>query len=188
MCDSKKCKFIFSNRKQISGYMGEGWKRRSAQGQDGSVHYLDLMMYRYVKTYQIIHLKYVHLWYINYSSIKLSWKQLSSTMSVLCPEPSICPRVKGTVLTMPAGPSLARSLCGLCNCSLPRSFSSTHTEFVFFTCLFKDIRHVSTSGTSNELFPLCETFVTQVSMWPGPSFKPLLKCHICNETPSDHVT
>ena len=74
--NSIKYKLVYSDRKQISGCLGNrggwkrtGWKRykhkgtEDTLGNDGSVLYLDVVMvsqvYTHVKTYQITHFKHV---------------------------------------------------------------------------------------------------------------------------------
>ena len=76
MKNSIKYKLVYSDRKQISGCLGNrggrkrtGWKgykhkgREETLGNGGYVHYLDAVMvsqvYTYVKTYQITHFKHV---------------------------------------------------------------------------------------------------------------------------------
>lgn len=104
-------------------------------------------------------------------------------MSVLCPEPSISPRVKAQSSWCLRVPLLWRA---------PHGYSALLAQLwtrwgCVLTHLLRDITRVSTLGTFNELFHWSKTFVTKISVWPGLSFKPSLKCHLCNETHPDHV-
>lgn len=90
MWNSKKCKWIYSARKQ-SGYLGiggkwvmaRGWNYKGTQrnfwGDRCVLIVLSEVMvswvHRHVKTYQIVYFKYMNLLYVNCTSIKVFFKK-----------------------------------------------------------------------------------------------------------------
>lgn len=126
------------------------WLQGGAVGQRSMMGVLIILTWWCIDRSKLIKLytkKFLHLWYINYSSITLLWKQLSQTMSIQNP-PRPLEWKPGSLQCLP---SLTYSGMlpppNLIYYSLPWSLSSRHTECLHTT--IQKHRHISTLGSFN---------------------------------------